>query len=166
MAGNILPAYVLPGIPALGLLVAMLVVEKDKKWFSSVALVLPVLLMIAMVYLNLGKANEKSDRIIFNHIEDDAPSYYIGKRPFSGQFYSLGQAKKITDISEADTSDKFYLIGKKAEVESVIAQNALSCVREPVEKQKRALFSCKPMSPTAVAQPVVVKILDENAISL
>ncbi|MGR5555019.1 ArnT family glycosyltransferase [Vibrio fortis] len=166
MAGNILPAYVLPGIPALGLLVAMLVVEKDKKWFSSVALVLPVLLMIAMVYLNLGKANEKSDRIIFNHIEDDAPSYYIGKRPFSGQFYSLGQAKKITDISEADTSDKFYLIGKKAEVESIIAQNALSCVREPVEKQKRALFSCKPMSPTGVAQPVAVKIFDENAISL
>ena len=40
MAGNILPAYVLPGIPALGLLVAILVVEKDKKWFSSVALVL------------------------------------------------------------------------------------------------------------------------------
>lgn len=93
MAGNILPAYVLPGIPALGLLVAMLVVEKDKKWFSSVALVLPVLLMIAMVYLNLGKANEKSDRIIFEQITDKAPSFYVGKRPFSGQFYSHGQAK-------------------------------------------------------------------------
>ena len=166
MAGNILPAYVLPGIPALGLLVAMLVVEKDKKWFSSVALVLPVLLMIAMVYLNLGKANEKSDRIIFNHIEDDAPSYYIGKRPFSGQFYSLGQAKKITDISEADTSSKFYLIGKKAQVESVIAENALSCLLEPVDKQKRALFSCKPLSQNVNVEPAAVKILDENAISL
>lgn len=93
MAGNILPAYVLPGIPALGLLVAILVVEKDKKWFSSVALVLPVLLMIAMVYLNLGKANEKSDRIIFEQITDSSPSFYVGKRPFSGQFYSHGQAK-------------------------------------------------------------------------
>ncbi|WP_048664719.1 ArnT family glycosyltransferase [Vibrio crassostreae] len=142
MAGNILPAYVLPGIPALGLLIAILVVEKDKKWFSSVALVLPVLLMIAMVYLNLGKANEKSDRIIFEQITDSAPSFYVGKRPFSGQFYSHGQAKRLLDIEQIEGIDKFYLIGKRSEVETKIKDNALTCILEPTVKIKRALFSC------------------------
>ena len=95
MAGNILPAYVLPGIPALGILVAMLVDKNDFKWVTGTAAVLPVLLMIAMLVLNMGKADSRSDRIIFEQIDDSAPVFYIGKRPFSGQFYSHGQAKKL-----------------------------------------------------------------------
>ncbi len=43
MAGNILPAYVLPGIPALGLLVAILVVKKirsgSRVWLGSASVV-------------------------------------------------------------------------------------------------------------------------------
>lgn len=163
MAGNILPAYVLPGIPALGLLIAMLVVEKDKKWFSSVALVLPVMLMIAMLLLNLGKANEKSDRVIFEHILDDAPSFYIGSRPFSGQFYSQGQAKKLTDKNQLNDVSKYYLIGKKAEVEAGIRENALTCVLEPTPEAKRVLFTC---TNTGVQDELVTQLNKDTTMAL
>jgi len=142
LAGNILPAYVLPGIPALGLLVAMLVTKKDTKWFSSVALVLPVVLMIAMLVLNLGKADQKSDRVIFASIHDEAPSFYVGKRPFSGQFYSKGTAVKLMKTTTLDSLDKFYLIGKPHEVKAEIIQRSLSCTLEFTAKSKRALYSC------------------------
>ncbi len=83
----------LPGVPALGILIAMLVDKYDFKWLTGTAAVLPVLLMIAMLVLNMGKADSRSDRILFAEITDNAPVFYIGKRPFSGQFYSQGQAK-------------------------------------------------------------------------
>ncbi|MBW3694734.1 glycosyltransferase family 39 protein [Vibrio sp. T187] len=151
LAGNILPAYVLPGIPALGLLVAMLVMKKDTKWFSSVAMVLPVLLMIAMLVLNLGKADQKSDRVIFANIHDDAQSFYIGKRPFSGQFYSQGKAVKLQNMNELEGLDKFYLIGKSAEVKPVIVEQSLTCTLEFTAKSKRALYSCFDASPVSVS---------------
>ncbi|MFA0724481.1 dolichyl-phosphate-mannose--protein mannosyltransferase, partial [Vibrio sp. 10N.222.49.E5] len=73
---------------------------------------------------------------------DSAPSFYVGKRPFSGQFYSQGQAKKLLDVEQLDGIDKFYLIGKRVEVETKIKDNALTCILEPTVKIKRALFSC------------------------
>lgn len=142
MAGNILPAYVLPGIPALGILVAMLVDKNDFKWVTGTAAVLPVLLMIAMLVLNMGKADSRSDRIIFEQIDDSAPVFYIGKRPFSGQFYSHGQAKKLEDANDLTNLKKFHLIGKSQQVDVVIHDNALSCTNDFTAKSKRSLYTC------------------------
>ncbi|GAK18205.1 LOW QUALITY PROTEIN: polymyxin resistance protein ArnT, undecaprenyl phosphate-alpha-L-Ara4N transferase [Vibrio sp. JCM 19053] len=142
MAGNILPAYVLPGVPALGILIAMLVDKHDFKWLTGTAAVLPALLMIAMLVLNMGKADSRSDRIIFAQINDNAPVFYIGKRPFSGQFYSHGQAKKLEDKNDLNNLKKFRLIGKSQQVDSMIHENALSCTNEFTAKSKRSLYTC------------------------
>lgn len=141
-AGNILPAYVLPGIPALGLMIAMLIKEKDLKWFSGVACILPVVLMIALLMLNLGKAERRSDRVIFEQIQDSAPAFYVGKRPFSGQFYSRGQAKRFTSNQQIFNLDRFYLIGKMEPVETLIKDLSLNCRMEFTAVSKRSLFTC------------------------
>ncbi|WP_375752738.1 ArnT family glycosyltransferase [Vibrio sp. HN007] len=144
MAGNILPAYVLPGIPALGLLIAMLINNKDIRWISGTAAVLPVLLMLAILVLNLGKADEKSDRVIFDHIQSSDPVFYIGSRPFSAQFYSFGQAKKLdVENSSINLPDKYYLVGKAKEVTPVLEENGLNCTADYIARSKRVLYRCR-----------------------
>lgn len=142
MAGNILPAYVLPGVPALGLLIAMLVTDKDTKWLSGIAVILPVLLLIAMLALNLGVADKRSDRVIFNKINTEHPVFYVEKRPFSGQFYSQGKAKLLTETQQLHSLNTFYLIGKQNPVERVIYGKKLSCQLEFQAKSQRQLYLC------------------------
>ncbi|MGR6859165.1 ArnT family glycosyltransferase [Aliivibrio salmonicida] len=142
MAGNILPAYVLPGIPALGMLVAIFMTEKDSKWFAGVSMILPVMLLIALLVLNLGKADQKSDRIIFESITQDLPIYYVNKRPFSGQFYSEGKAKEVKERNKITVMSGFYLIGKKQEIELFIDQKTDLCVLILSAPSKRELYHC------------------------
>ncbi|WED27197.1 glycosyltransferase family 39 protein [Vibrio sp. DW001] len=143
MAGNILPAYILPGVPALGLLVASLVTDKDFRWLSGIAAVLPVLLMVAMLVLNLGKADEKSDRVIFNQISTDSPVFYVSKRPFSGQFYSNGKAKQLDSIEMLTGLNNYYLIGNANSVEPLMAKENLSCSTDFIANSKRTLYHCQ-----------------------
>ena len=127
----------------MGILVAALLSQSDFKWFSRTAAVLPVLLMIAMLVLNLGKADERSDRIIFNQINTSAPVFYIEKRPFSGQFYSQGKAKLLQETEELSDLDEYYLIGKKHSVDPVLNEQRLSCLTQFISKSGRALYHCK-----------------------
>lgn len=143
MAGNILPAYVLPGIPALGLLVASLVNKKDFRWLSGTACILPALLMIAILVLNLGKADEKSDRIIFSKITRNEPVFYVGNRPFSGQFYSNGKAKLLNSINMLSGLNIYYLIGNASDVEPLLVKHNLSCATNFIAKSQRALYYCQ-----------------------
>lgn len=143
MAGNILPAYVLPGIPALGLLVASLITKEDFKWFSGAAAVLPVLLMIAMLVLNFGKADERSDRVIFSHVTKSDPVFYVGKRPFSGQFYSSGKATKLESVASLNSLKSFYLVGKASDTEPLMTTENLSCSTNFTAKSKRILYHCQ-----------------------
>ncbi len=89
-----------------------------------------------------GQADSRSDRIIFEQIDDIAPVFYIGKRPFSGQFYSHGQAKKLEDANDLTNLKKFHLIGKSQQVDVVIHDNALSCTNDFTAKSKRSLYTC------------------------
>lgn len=145
LAGNILPAYVLPGVPALALLIAMLVTKKDLNWLSATATVVPVLLLGAALLLNLGHSDSRSDRVIHAMIEQDAPVFYVGKRPFSGQFYSQGQAKRIAKaekLVELTDLPRFHLIGRSRDVEPMIKANALNCTNKYISASKRSLYLC------------------------
>ncbi len=146
LSGNVLPTYVLPGVPALGLLIAILVNKQDIAWFTSTAAVLPVFLMIAMLVLNMGAAESHSDRVIFAHIADQIPVYYVGKRPFSGQFYSHGRAIKLGSTQELIKLNEFHLIGKKNQVEDLIRKQALSCSNDFIAKSGRSLYTCSTSS--------------------
>lgn len=143
LSGNILPAYVLPGIPALGLMVAMLVSEKDMKWFFNVSCVIPVLVIIALAVLNLGLADSRSDRVIFNTVQDETPVFYAGKRPFSGQFYSEGKAKLFKTPEDIAGLERFYFIGKKADVDKELENLALNCNLQLTANSQRSLYSCE-----------------------
>ncbi|WP_163938370.1 glycosyltransferase family 39 protein [Paraferrimonas sp. SM1919] len=95
-AGNILPAYVLPGIPALALLCASLTKDSGQKWVIPTALITPVLITIALLVLNNGRADEKSDKFFFEDVNiDNTEVFYWGKRPFSGQYYTKGKAIEL-----------------------------------------------------------------------
>ncbi|MCW8334023.1 ArnT family glycosyltransferase [Vibrio paucivorans] len=145
LSGNILPAYVLPGIPALGLLVAMLVkdIDYDAKWFKVSAAIVPALLVLAVVYIHLFVADKRSDKVIFVEADKSIPTYYIGKRPFSGQFYSSGKAKQLTDESVLLQLDKVQLVGDRNSVESLVQQKQLTCVAQYTAKSHRALYLCE-----------------------
>ncbi|MDA0116863.1 ArnT family glycosyltransferase [Vibrio sp. T11.5] len=143
-SGNILPAYVLPGVPAIGMLMAIVLSDarEDTKWFKVTAGILPCLLIAAVIYIQLGVGERKSDKVIFRNADPQITTYYVGNRPFSGQFYSQGKAKKLTDSSLLDGLNKVQLIGEKSQVEPLVKANKLSCSIDFVAQSKRALYRC------------------------
>lgn len=143
-AGNILPAYVLPGIPALGILLAALISERqlETKWFKITALVCPVVLVIALFYIQFNVAGVRSDKVIFEHANKSLPTYYIGERTFSGEYYSNGKAKLLKEDDTLQKLKEFQLVGIDSQVDPVIKQDKLNCEVEFTAPSKRTLFLC------------------------
>ncbi|GAL15527.1 hypothetical protein JCM19233_6549 [Vibrio astriarenae] len=123
-------------------MIALLVQERDYRWLSSVSAVVPVLLLIAMLVLNLGKADSRSDRVIHQAVTKEAPVFYIGKRPFSGQFYSKGQAVQLNESTILKALPSFYLIGKNDQLQSKMSKDKLSCVHRLTAESNRSLYYC------------------------
>lgn len=140
LSGNILPIYVLPGIPALAVLTAKLV---QRVSFSIVmtSLLTPIVL-IAFLVIGLPNMSEnRSDKQLLASIEPTLPVYYIGERTFSGRFYSQGRAKNVESISKlAPLKQPTYLVVTSDKVE----QAQLSFVCDIKAKNKRrSLLLCK-----------------------
>lgn len=146
LSGNILPAYVLPGVPAIGLLIAICLsdIKHDPKWFKVSAALVPILLVITLFVIHFEVGNKKSDKVIFEQADNTLPTYYVGSRPFSGQFYSQGKAKKLDLESDRLTMPRFQLIGKKHDVAALVEDRALNCVVEYTAKSERSLYRCSP----------------------
>jgi hypothetical protein len=120
MSGNILPIYVLPGIPALSLLIAIMIKHIR---FSVVitSLITPILMMFFMVVQLPNLANEKSDKALLANIKSEFGLYYLGKRSFSGRFYSSGMAIRVSSIEELRTvASPFYLVAEQSEMSSLM----------------------------------------------
>lgn len=145
-SGNILPAYVLPSVPALALVIAILLqdTEDDPKWFKSVAGVVPILLIIALGVIRYGVGNKRSDKVILTRADLSIATFYVGKRPFSGQFYSVGKALKLDAETDLMTIKQFQLIGKMNDIVPLVEENKLNCVIEYTAKSKRSLYRCRP----------------------
>ncbi|MGB1296793.1 MAG: ArnT family glycosyltransferase [Psychrobium sp.] len=147
MSGNILPAYVLPGIAAMGLLTALLITSQ--RVLAAMAIVSYALLVSAISWVLLGKVSKKTEKsLLSNHIEQvqDTPLYYWKKRPFSAQFYSKGHAKLITDgeilKQQLLANDEFYIAiahTDKQEVEQSLV-NQCSTIERTSE---RILLHCR-----------------------
>lgn len=144
-SGNILPAYVLPGVPAMGLLISILVsdIEDDKAWFKWSAGLVPILLIGAVIFIQVGTGDKKSDKVIFKHVEPSIATYYIDSRPFSGQFYSAGQAKILKDESILEELTQVQLIGRTERMEAFVKEKQLNCVVEYTGNSKRSLYRCE-----------------------
>ncbi len=129
LSGNILWAYVLPGIPAFALLAAeifSLNILNEKK-IKKISGVITILFLAASVMVTFGIGQERSNQkkmiALFNDIREGENLYYFHWRPFSAEFYSRGtageikSASQITDLFENGKTD--YLALKKAYISSI-----------------------------------------------
>lgn len=99
-AGNILPAYVLPGIPSMGLLLVYAWRGETIPKLQSIALGVSGLLILAVMILNLGPAKEKSDKWLLAQREQGTSTYYWLNSRFSSRFYSQGEAELLQGEQE------------------------------------------------------------------
>jgi 4-amino-4-deoxy-L-arabinose transferase-like glycosyltransferase len=96
LSRNILPSYILPGLPAFGLLVALLGLRLGtlRSWAHGLwlaCLVVPCVICAGLA-LYPGFMNDRSQRSLLEHWTPGEPLVYIEGRPLSADFYSRGQA--------------------------------------------------------------------------
>lgn len=108
LAGNILPSYVMPAIPAMAILIACnldLTQAKDQKYVRFSGVFTPALLALTTVILAFGLTSKQAEKGLLAVWEKQPHSessriFYVGGRPFSGQFYSKGRAQKVDSMEE------------------------------------------------------------------
>ncbi|MEO3679027.1 ArnT family glycosyltransferase [Rheinheimera fenheensis] len=102
LAGNILPAYVLPSaVPVAALLTINLKTYAQRKFIIVMVAAFAVLL-IALAINNQRLLTKKTDKFLLQDIKDDQIIVYDTKLTFSGRFYSNGRAVVINDLSELE----------------------------------------------------------------
>lgn len=109
LAGNVLWTYVLPGLPAFALLAAgWSATRKRQRWAEGVVTA-GVLLSIAALVGSLaflhadGRFERYSAKALLSEYRErrqpGEPLYFLGEVPFSGSFYSGGQARSLDRLS-------------------------------------------------------------------
>lgn len=104
-AGNILPAYTLPGLAAFAILTAQAVDNWRQrvpavKYVSAVpALGLIVLALILFLTPLSGMLFTRSHKELLSHWDGQSRLTYLNKRYYSSQFYSYGKAAVIEGIT-------------------------------------------------------------------
>ena len=144
-AGNILPAYVLPGVPAMALLVSLMAQQRARVILLTLGAITPLLMASLLITHGLGALSQSSDKgLLFEwqHKQQDISITYVSKRPFSGQFYSSGLAKVVTDRAElADLIRQkgVFVVDKKSELLAIFREN-LCQLRN--QNRHRLLYYC------------------------
>lgn len=151
MAGNILPSYVMPGLPALGLLVAGYhSQQKLSVKVFKIGLITPVLLVVTAVLLGYNLTGKESEKVLLSQWaeqveKENSELIYIRKRPFSAQFYSQGKAKlhqaTLSGLLNEPTEDAFFVV-EKGHVPSGFLWDKSRCELR-AESNKRQLVHCK-----------------------
>jgi len=119
-SGNILWTYVLPSLPAWCLLLALALRTPPDipgrfatTLGPALALVLPLGLTVAVVEGSWFQRSQNQEALAdaWNKLQatEAAPLYYWGRRSYSGEFYSAGQARRIKTLAELPESGAFYL---------------------------------------------------------
>ncbi len=143
LAGNILPAYVLPGLPAFSLLAAGVMTETklstadgSLKWIGIVksgGFAMLVLFSIAAIIVSAGigpseNSQKKLMGTFYKEIKGEKIHItYLFKRPFSAAFYSKGTAGKI------DTTVKIDALLKNGDTDYMAVQeNRLDRIPAPI----------------------------------
>lgn len=106
-ARNVLPAYVLPGLAALPLLMATILEpwkDRSGRWMLPLGAIMPVVLVVVLIGGHM-LVEERSQRgLVAQYMQDRAkrmpPLIYYGKRPNSAMFYSGGQAVDVVTASD------------------------------------------------------------------
>ncbi|RJG40284.1 ArnT family glycosyltransferase [Motilimonas pumila] len=166
-AGNILPAYVVPGLPAMAILLCLYCMKSEDKsaeqtfeqnpysshWLK-VGLITPVIALVAALYIGLGFSGKTADKDLMASWTAQTEAgqselLYFGKKPFSGQFYSSGKAQKITDIDAID--EQAFVVIRKHQQQALTESDGLDC-QARASNRKRVLFFCQPNANSALAK--------------
>jgi len=146
MAGNILPAYVLPGFAAMAILCANNI-KRGKKMLISAGLSLVIVAIALFAFSNSHTSKTAESALLGKNINEykNSALFYWKKRPFSAQFYSKGQAQLLTDKTKLDsllnTNKKFYLAIKHTDFSELKPQlNTLCDITQQTDK--RLLMRC------------------------
>ena len=102
LSGNILPAYVLPGIPGLALLLAK-PLDRASPRSLQVGWAVPAVFAATVFALSLGLIAGKTQKQLVDFHAANAPSgmlVYYPKKPFSADFYSAGTAHVARDADD------------------------------------------------------------------
>lgn len=137
LAGNILPAYVLPGIPALALLLGLAWRDSKLPGINVIAISISVLLITTVTVLHFGPGKDKSERWLLAQRSDVLPTYYWQNQPFSARFYSAGQADKIQNLTEVKANDFYLVISNKLKPAEFAGCHQVS------NNNKRGLLKCR-----------------------
>lgn len=104
-AGNILPAYTLPGLAAFAILTAGAVSAWRQRvpavrYLSALPAIALVMIMLVLFATPLhSMLFTKSHQELLSHWDGQSRLIYLDKRYYSGQFYSSGKAELIEDVS-------------------------------------------------------------------
>ncbi|WP_418642310.1 ArnT family glycosyltransferase [Vibrio chaetopteri] len=145
VSSNILPTYVLPGTPAIGLLIAIFWKNKDTIWLTIAALIVPVALIAATYMLSTGKIADSSDKHLILSLDPEVKIFYVYPRSYSGQYYSNGQAKVLRTEEQLEGLDQFYLITFKDRMTQDFPryQEQFDCSDVIAESHNRGAILCK-----------------------
>lgn len=112
-AGNILWTYVLPGLPALSLLVGGWTASRRRDRVTegvlTTGLAIAAIGMIALLvggHFNDSFKNKSAKDVVRAYqgrANEGEPLYFLGKPPFSASFYSAGQARPLGDLSDLES---------------------------------------------------------------
>jgi len=114
VAGNILPAYVLPGLSAMAILIAINSRLTRNSLYAALSTFVILLLVLIVFTLDLTNKSAESELLDDANLPFQSQLYYWKKRPFSAQFYSKGQAQLLDDkekLSKQIQSQQAFFIG-------------------------------------------------------
>lgn len=129
LAGNILWTYVLPGLPALALLAGRWTATRQRqRWAEGVVTAGLVVSITAAVGLLVvaradGRFESKSAKALVSEYrqrrQPGEPLYFVGRVPFSGSFYSDGQARALEHMGALPVGQAALVILEQKDLDSL-----------------------------------------------
>lgn len=136
MARNILPAYILPAVPAFCILLVRqlwnLHKEEGRDYRQFVFAVVPLLVIISLFGCGKGfdHIQYRCHKELLSHWDGHAPLYYMDdKVPYSAQFYSAGRAELLTkDIARIRHGE--YLVLHRSDFKHITHPDAWELIAQ------------------------------------
>ena len=158
LSGNILWTYVLPALPAWSLLLAGALNRPGVIAVPKVVmgLVLSLLLPIALWVAALdGRAfervnNQRGLAHAWQQLQQNDPGrlYYWGRRSYSGEFYTAGQARQLKDFTLLPDDVVFYVARRERDLKYGIEPLRAFHCKERLRASASVLLRCGPPEPS------------------
>lgn len=168
-AGSVLETYLLPGMPALSLLVADLWLDQPaggstrgaaSPWLFAAA-TFPALFVAALPYVNHVVSPDRSQALLLSKVSPAGGPLnvaYFPRRPFSGQFYSAGHAREARDITTLQglVGDRQvdYVVTRADEKLPAELEAVLTRVTSAGTRRATVLWAVRDPPPSLASRPV------------